>query len=148
MEKLDFNYNDANYNAEFLMKILIALKDITKVKQFTIEMIDAVPNDQEHFKEEKGLFSTEVFDFNNLVKESHGINVDFKEIINILKQCRTVWELSILVVTSENELNDSGKVLCEVALIEGDLFTILYSEDFIIDLFLEKFSTDEITIEG
>ncbi|EED2042785.1 hypothetical protein G4T76_002524, partial [Listeria innocua] len=75
MEKLDFNYNDANYNAEFLMKILIALKDITKVEQFTIEMIDAVPNDQEHFKEEKGLFSTEVFDFNNSVKESHGINV-------------------------------------------------------------------------
>ncbi|ECP0927466.1 hypothetical protein FYN86_15210, partial [Listeria monocytogenes] len=100
------------------------------------------------FKEEKGLFSKEVFDFNNLVKESHGINVDFKEIINILKQCRTVWELSILVVTSENELNDSGKVLCEVALIEGDLFTILYSEDFPIDLFLEEFSTDEITIEG
>ncbi|ECR3486446.1 TPA: hypothetical protein P0372_002480 [Listeria innocua] len=148
MEKLDFNYNDANYNAEFLMKILIALKDITKVEQFTIEMIDAVPNDQEHFKEEKGLFSTEVFDFNNSVKESHGINVDFKEIINILKQCRTVWELSILIVTSENKLNDSRKVLCEVELIEGDLFTILYSEDFPIDLFLEEFSTDEITIEG
>lgn len=148
MKKLDFNYNDANYNAEFLIKILTTLKDITKVKQFTIEMIDAVPNDQEQFKEEKGLFSKEVFDFNNLVKESHGINVDFKEIINILKQCRTVWELSILVVTSENELNDSGKVLCEVELIEGDLFTILYSEDFPIDLFLEEFSTDEITIEG
>ncbi|EAF9602725.1 hypothetical protein A6C66_12490 [Listeria monocytogenes] len=147
MKKLDFNCNDANYNAEFLMKILTTLKDITKVKQFTIEMIDAVPNDQEHFKEEKRLFSEEVFDFNNLVKESHGINVDFKEIINILKQCRTVWELSILVVTSENELNDSGKVLCEVELIEGDLFTILYSEDFPIDLFLEEFSTDEITIE-
>ncbi|ASH45997.1 conserved hypothetical protein [Listeria monocytogenes] len=54
----------------------------------------------------------------------------------------------MLVVTSENELNDSGKVLCEVELIEGDLFAILYSEDFNIDLFLEKFSTDEITIEG
>ncbi|HHQ0945991.1 TPA: hypothetical protein ACSK89_001625, partial [Listeria innocua] len=39
-------------------------------------------------------------------------------------------------------------VLCEVELIEGDLFTILYSEDFPIDLFLEEFSTDEITIEG
>ncbi|EAD5907328.1 hypothetical protein EZL53_15360, partial [Listeria monocytogenes] len=89
-----------------------------------------------------------VFDFNNLVKESHGIKIDFKEITNILKQCRTVWELSMLVVTSENELNDSGKVLCEVELIEGDLFAILYSEDFNIDLFLEKFSTDEITIEG
>ncbi|WP_245187027.1 hypothetical protein, partial [Listeria monocytogenes] len=38
--------------------------------------------------------------------------------------------------------------LCEVELIEGDLFAILYSEDFNIDLFLEKFSTDEITIEG
>ncbi|EAC6619855.1 hypothetical protein EZL69_15245, partial [Listeria monocytogenes] len=85
---------------------------------------------------------------NNLVKESHGIKIDFKEITNILKQCRTVWELSMLVVTSENELNDSGKVLCEVELIEGDLFAILYSEDFNIDLFLEKFSTDEITIEG
>ncbi|EAH0332985.1 hypothetical protein D3H05_05170, partial [Listeria monocytogenes] len=68
MKKLDFNYNDANYNAEFLMKILTTLKDITKVKQFTIEMIDAVPNDQEQSKEEKGLFSKEVFDFNNLVK--------------------------------------------------------------------------------
>ncbi|MBC2190781.1 hypothetical protein HCB44_00625 [Listeria sp. FSL L7-0229] len=148
MKKLDFNYNDANYNADFLIKVLTVLKDITKVEQFTIEMIDAVPNDQEQFKEEKGLFSKEVFDFNNLVKESHGFNVDFKEIINILKQCRTVWELSMLVVTSENELNDRGKVLCEVELIEGDLFTIRYSEDFIIDLFLEKFSTDEITIEG
>ncbi|EJC5372147.1 hypothetical protein MZI45_001945, partial [Listeria monocytogenes] len=80
--------------------------------------------------------------------ESHGIKIDFKEITNILKQCRTVWELSMLVVTSENELNDSGKVLCELELIEGDLFAILYSEDFNIDLFLEKFSTDEITIEG
>lgn len=50
LKKLDFNCNDANYNAEFLMKILTTLKDITKVKQFTIEMIDAVPNDQEHFK--------------------------------------------------------------------------------------------------
>lgn len=148
LKKLDFNHKDANYNAEFLIKVLTVLKDITKVEHFTIEMIDAVPNDQEHFKEEKGLFSKEVFDFNNLVKESHGINVDFKEIINILKQCRTVWELSILVVTSENELNDSGKVLCEVELIEGDLFTILYSKDFPIDLFLEEFSTDEITIEG
>ncbi|MBC1547684.1 hypothetical protein HCJ27_11285 [Listeria sp. FSL L7-1435] len=148
MKKLDFNYNDANYNADFLIKVLTVLKDITKVEQFTIEMIDAVPNDQEQFKEEKGLFSKEVFDFNNLVKESHGINVDFKEIINILKQCRTVWELSILVVTSEDELNDRGKVLCEVELIEGDLFTILYSEDFTIDLFLEEFSADEITIEG
>ncbi|HAC5788337.1 TPA_asm: hypothetical protein GZX72_10855, partial [Listeria monocytogenes] len=77
-----------------------------------------------------------------------GIKIDFKEITNILKQCRTVWELSMLVVTSENELNDSGKVLCELELIEGDLFAILYSEDFNIDLFLEKFSTDEITIEG
>ncbi|EAG7769557.1 hypothetical protein BLI72_05425 [Listeria monocytogenes] len=46
----------------------------------------------------------------------------------------------MLVVTSENELNDSGKVLCEVELIEGDLFAILYSEDFNIDLFLEKFT--------
>ncbi|HHQ1018788.1 TPA: hypothetical protein ACSKNS_001680 [Listeria monocytogenes] len=148
MRKLDFSYNNANYNAEFLMKILTTLKDITKVEQFTIEIIDAVPNDQEQFNEEKGLFSKEVFDFNNLVKESHGIKIDFKEITNILKQCRTVWELSMLVVTSENELNDSGKVLCEVELIEGDLFAILYSEDFNIDLFLEKFSTDEITIEG
>ncbi|EAG7023121.1 hypothetical protein BJN12_07645 [Listeria monocytogenes] len=148
MRKLDFSYNNANYNAEFLMKILTTLKDITKVEQFTIEIIDAVPNDQEQFKEEKGLFSIEVFDFNNLVKESHGIKIDFKEITNVLKQCRTVWELSMLVVTSENELNDSGKVLCEVELIEGDLFAILYSEDFNIDLFLEKFSTDEITIEG
>lgn len=53
MRKLDFNYNNANYNAEFLMKILTTLKDITKVEQFTIEIIDAVPNDQEQFKEEK-----------------------------------------------------------------------------------------------
>ncbi|EJC5372778.1 TPA: hypothetical protein UPG68_002735, partial [Listeria monocytogenes] len=54
MRKLDFSYNNANYNAEFLMKILTTLKDITKVEQFTIEIIDAVPNDQEQFKEEKG----------------------------------------------------------------------------------------------
>ncbi|HDU6321374.1 TPA: hypothetical protein RFY66_002067, partial [Listeria monocytogenes] len=53
MRKLDFSYNNANYNAEFLMKILTTLKDITKVEQFTIEIIDAVPNDQEQFKEEK-----------------------------------------------------------------------------------------------
>ncbi|HAO6131325.1 TPA: hypothetical protein IQB06_002740, partial [Listeria monocytogenes] len=78
MRKLDFSYNNANYNAEFLMKILTTLKDITKVEQFTIEIIDAVPNDQEQFKEEKGLFSKEVFDFNNLVKESRGIKIDFK----------------------------------------------------------------------
>ncbi|EAE8347776.1 hypothetical protein BOQ23_12790, partial [Listeria monocytogenes] len=71
MKKLDFNYNNANYNAEFLIKIITVLNDITKVEQFTIEMIDAVPNDQEQFKEGKGLFSKEVFDFNNLVKESH-----------------------------------------------------------------------------
>lgn len=83
--KLDFIYKNANYNAEYLMKILTILKDITKTEQFEIRLIEAVPNGQEEFMEEKGLFSQEVFDFNNLVRESHGIQVDFNKIVKYFK---------------------------------------------------------------
>ncbi|WP_270997352.1 hypothetical protein [Listeria seeligeri] len=122
MEKLDFTYNNANYNAEFLIKILTLLKDITKTEQFEIRLIEAVPNDQEEFMEEKGLFSQEVLDFNNLVRDSHGIQVEFNRIVNILKQCRTVWDISVSANISDNEL-------IEVDLIEGDLFTIIHNEN-------------------
>ncbi len=122
LEKLDFTYNNANYNAEFLIKILTLLKDITKTEQFEIRLIEAVPNDQEEFMEEKGLFSQEVLDFNNLVRDSHGIQVEFNRIVNILKQCRTVWDISVSANISDNEL-------IEVDLIEGDLFTIIHNEN-------------------
>ncbi|MBM5693836.1 hypothetical protein [Listeria seeligeri] len=141
MEKLDFTYKDANYNAEFLIKILLILKDITKTEQFEIRLIEAVPNDQEEFMEEKGLFSQEVFDFNNLVRESHGIQVDFNKIVNILKQCRTVWELSMSAAISDNEW-------IKVNLIEGDLFTIVHNEDNNIKSLLANFiNNNEIIIE-
>lgn len=139
--KLDFTYKDANYNAEFLIKILLILKDITKTEQFEIRLIEAVPNDQEEFMEEKGLFSQEVFDFNNLVRESHGIQVDFNKIVNILKQCRTVWELSMSAAISDNEW-------IKVNLIEGDLFTIVHNEDNNIKSLLANFiNNNEIIIE-
>ncbi len=141
LEKLDFTYKDANYNAEFLIKILLILKDITKTEQFEIRLIEAVPNDQEEFMEEKGLFSQEVFDFNNLVRESHGIQVDFNKIVNILKQCRTVWELSMSAAISDNEW-------IKVNLIEGDLFTIVHNEDNNIKSLLANFiNNNEIIIE-
>ncbi|MBC1886495.1 hypothetical protein [Listeria seeligeri] len=141
MGKLDFTYKDANYNAEFLIKILLILKDITKTEQFEIRLIEAVPNDQEEFMEEKGLFSQEVFDFNNLVRESHGIQVDFNKIVNILKQCRTVWELSMSAAISDNEW-------IKVNLIEGDLFTIVHNEDNNIKSLLANFiNNNEIIIE-
>lgn len=141
LEKLDFTYKDANYNAEFLIKILLILKDITKTEQFEIRLIEAVPNDQEEFMEEKGLFSQEVFDFNNLVRESHGIQVDFNKIVNILKQCRTVWEFSMSAVISDNEW-------IKVNLIEGDLFTIVHNEDNNIKSLLANFiNNNEIIIE-
>ncbi|MBC1487051.1 hypothetical protein [Listeria seeligeri] len=141
MEKLDFTYKDANYNAEFLIKILLILKDITKTEQFEIRLIEAVPNDQEEFMEEKGLFSQEVFDFNNLVRESHGIQVDFNKIVSILKQCRTVWEFSMSAVISDNEW-------IKVNLIEGDLFTIVHNEDNNIKSLLANFiNNNEIIIE-
>ncbi len=141
LEKLDFTYKDANYNAEFLIKILLILKDITKTEQFEIRLIEAVPNDQEEFMEEKGLFSQEVFDFNNLVRESHGIQVDFNKIVSILKQCRTVWEFSMSAVISDNEW-------IKVNLIEGDLFTIVHNEDNNIKSLLANFiNNNEIIIE-
>ncbi|MBF2481953.1 hypothetical protein IA817_11595 [Listeria seeligeri] len=141
MEKLDFTYKNANYNAEFLIKILTILKDITKTEQFEIRLIEAVPNDQEEFMEEKGLFSQEVFDFNNLVRESHGIQVDFNKIVNILKQCRTVWEFSMSAAISDNEW-------IKVNLIEGDLFTIVHNEDNNIkSLFANFINNNEIIIE-
>ncbi|WP_243285300.1 hypothetical protein [Listeria seeligeri] len=141
MEKLDFTYNNANYNAEFLIKILTILKDITKTEQFEIRLIEAVPNDQEEFMEEKGLFSQEVLDFNNLVRDSHGIQVDFNRIVNILKQCRTVWDISMSANISNNEW-------VKVDLIEGDLFTIIYNENNNIKSLLANFiGNNEIIID-
>nr|WP_227662699.1 hypothetical protein [Listeria ivanovii] len=141
MEKLDFTYNNANYNAEFLIKILTLLKDITKTEQFEIRLIEAVPNDQEKFMEEKGLFSQEVLDFNNLVRDSHGIQVDFNRIVNILKQCRTVWDISMSANISDNEW-------IKVDLIEGDLFTIIHNENYNIKSILANYiDINEIIID-
>ncbi|AIS61224.1 hypothetical protein [Listeria ivanovii] len=141
MEKLDFTYNNANYNAEFLIKILTLLKDITKTEQFEIRLIEAVPNDQEKFMEEKGLFSQEVLDFNNLVRDSHGIQVDFNRIVNILKQCRTVWDISMSANISDNEW-------IKVDLIEGDLFTIIHNENYNIKSILANYiDNNEIIID-
>lgn len=141
LEKLDFTYNNTNYNAEFLIKTLTILKDITKTEQFEIRLIEAVPNDQEEFMEEKGLFSQEVLDFNNLVRDSHGIQVDFNRIVNILKQCRTVWDISMSANISNNEW-------VKVDLIEGDLFTIIYNENNNIKSLLANFiGNNEIIID-
>nr|QPL19445.1 hypothetical protein pLIS600036c [Listeria ivanovii]UCK61579.1 hypothetical protein pLIS46_00031c [Listeria ivanovii] len=141
LEKLDFTYNNANYNAEFLIKILTLLKDITKTEQFEIRLIEAVPNDQEKFMEEKGLFSQEVLDFNNLVRDSHGIQVDFNRIVNILKQCRTVWDISMSANISDNEW-------IKVDLIEGDLFTIIHNENYNIKSILANYiDNNEIIID-
>nr|UCK61704.1 hypothetical protein pLIS48_00126c [Listeria ivanovii] len=141
LEKLDFTYNNANYNAEFLIKILTLLKDITKTEQFEIRLIEAVPNDQEKFMEEKGLFSQEVLDFNNLVRDSHGIQVDFNRIVNILKQCRTVWDISMSANISDNEW-------IKVDLIEGDLFTIIHNENYNIKSILANYiDINEIIID-
>lgn len=156
LKKIDCTYNDANYNAEFLIEILKSMEKNTGIEKFSIGIINAVPNDQERFSEEKGLFSEEVFDFNNLVKDEHGIKTDFHEIINILKQCRTVWELSIAVVSAgsdfipsledtEESINDS--VLIEFNLIEGDLFTLFYRDSIDSNNFLKVLDDNKITIE-
>jgi len=156
LKKIDFTYNDANYNSEFLIEILKSMEENTGIEKFSIGIINAVPNDQEKFSEEKGLFSEEVFDFNNLVKDAHGIKIDFNEIINILKQCRTVWELSIAMVLSgsdfipsledtEESINDS--VLIEFNLIEGDLFTLFYRDSIDSNNFLKVLDDNKITIE-
>ena len=156
LKKIDCTYNDANYNAEFLIEILKSMEKNTGIEKFSIGIINAVPNDQERFSEEKGLFSEEVFDFNNLVKDEHGIKIDFHEIINILKQCRTVWELSIAVVSAgsdfipsledtEESINDS--VLIEFNLIEGDLFTLFYRDSIDSNNFLKVLDDNKITIE-
>ncbi|MEI5993266.1 hypothetical protein [Candidatus Enterococcus mansonii] len=156
LKKIDCTYNDANYNAEFLIEILKSMEESTGIEKFSIGTINAVPNDQERFSEEKGLFSEKVFDFNNLVKDAHGIKIDFNEIINILKQCRTVWELSIAVVLCgsefipslgdiEENINDS--VLIEFNLIEGDLFTLFYRDSIDSNNFFKVLDDNKITIE-
>ncbi|EAC2412626.1 hypothetical protein AF435_14740 [Listeria monocytogenes] len=156
LKKIDCTYNDANYNAEFLIELLKSMEESTGIEKFSIGTINTVPNDQERFSVEKGLFSKEVFDFNSLVKDVHGIKIDFNEIINILKQCRTVWELSIAVVLSgsefipsledtEENINDS--VLIEFNLIEGDLFTLFYRDSLDSNNFFKVLDDNKITIE-
>lgn len=156
LKKIECTYNNANYNAEFLIEILIAMKESTRVDKFSIGTINAVPNDQEKFSEEKGLFSEKVFDFNSLVKDAHGIKVDFNEISNILKQCRTVWELSIAATLAgsdfipsleDTEKNVDDSVLIELNLIEGDLFTLFYRDNISNSNFLKVLDDDKITIE-
>ncbi|ENI8819793.1 hypothetical protein ABZ133_001866 [Listeria monocytogenes] len=138
------------------MELLKSMEESTGIEKFSIGTINTVPNDQERFSVEKGLFSKEVFDFNSLVKDVHGIKIDFNEIINILKQCRTVWELSIAVVLSgsefipsledtEENINDS--VLIEFNLIEGDLFTLFYRDSLDSNNFFKVLDDNKITIE-
>jgi len=156
LKKIDCTYSDANYNAEFLIEILTTMVESTGIEKFSIGTINAVPNDQERFSEEKGLLSEEVFDFNNLVTDAHGIRIDFNEIINILQQCRTVWELSIAVVLSGSEfipsLEDTEEsmddnVLIEFNLIEGDLFTLFYRDSIDRNNFFKVLDDNKITIE-
>lgn len=156
LKKIDCAYNDANYNAEFLIKILTSMKENTGISKFSIGTINAVPNDQERFSEEKGLFSDKVFDFNNRVRDAQGMKIDFDELIGIFNQCRTVWKISIAVVLSDSEfvpnLEDTEKdidnsVLIEFNLIEGDLFTLFYRDSISYDNFLKILDDESSTIE-
>lgn len=155
-KKIDFIYNDANYNSEFLIKILIFMKNSINIKKVNVGIIDAVPNDQEKFEQEKGLFSEEVFKFNDKVRDYHGVQTDYDELFAILKQCRTVWEISVAMALSDDKimpsLEDTEKtinnnVLIELKLIEGDLFTIFYREDFDREYFLEFLADKKVIIE-
>lgn len=155
LKKIDFTFNNPNNNADILIELLLCMRQCTGLEKVTVGTIDAVPNDQKIFYEEKGMFSEEVFNFNNQVRDEHGLIIHLDELLKVLKQCRTVWEISVAITLSESKfipsLEDTEKkvdssVLIELNLIEGDLCSIFYKDDINSDNLFKVLEKYEIAI--
>ncbi|MDE7523220.1 hypothetical protein, partial [Ligilactobacillus salivarius] len=92
MKRIELEYKDGNNNAEFLDQVLKEIEKNNHNSYCYLSVIDAIPNDQEQFAEEKGMFSEEVLNLNKMVQNNHGIEITFEKLMHVLKKCRTVWD--------------------------------------------------------